>query len=792
MSLKHLIGKKPLFFDGAMGTILQSKGIPPGHPPELWNVEKPETIKNIHRRYLDAGCHILKTNTFGANKLKFGETPVNLIEAGIALAREAIAESGRQDAFVAFDMSSTGKLLEPLGDLPFDEAYHIFKEMVLAGKSADAILIETMTEIYELKAAVLAAKENSDLPVFVSVMVDKDGTLLSGSDISAVVALLEGLRIDAIGLNCGFGPEQMLPHLKNMVETASVPVFANPNAGLPVEVNGETVFTLDANGFCEEMKDIAHSGIWLMGGCCGTDPRHLEKLIRTYRNISPAPVADKGLTLTSSYTHSVEIGADPRIVGEQVNPTGNKTIADAIKREDMPKIMECARNQVQMGAHIIDVNIGVPGIDEVGLLPRIVKRIQEVTDAPLMIDSSDPAAMEAALRIYNGKPIINSVNGKESNLKAVLPLAARYGGVLVGLTMDDEGIPKTAEGRLKIAEKIIARAAEYGIPKKDILIDALTMTVSADSDAASLTLSSMKLIKEKLGVSTTLGVSNVSFGLPSRINITKTFYALALEHGLDAAIMDPASQEMMSVYHAYRALRGKDESCLDYIAFARKEQDGSAEKQETEKADSKKTDSLKTLIVHGMKDLTGAAAEELLEAEPPLEVIDKYIIPALTEVGDAFETGEAFLPQLLMSAEAAGNAFDIIKTRFRTKDDHQRGKIVLATVKGDIHDIGKNIVKVLLESYGFSVIDLGRDVPPEKIVETAKKESIRLVGLSALMTTTVPSMKETIQQLREAGCSCKIVVGGAVLTEEYAMSIHADCYAKDAMATVHYAEEIFS
>ncbi|MGI6258113.1 MAG: homocysteine S-methyltransferase family protein [Anaerovoracaceae bacterium] len=787
MKINQLIGKKLLFFDGAMGTILQSKGIPPGHHPELWNIEKPEIIKGIHLEYLDAGCHILKTNTFGANKLKFGKTPEGLIRAGIDLAREAIKESGREDAFVAFDMSSTGKLLAPLGDTSFQEAYGAFKEMVLAGNGADAILIETMTEIYELKAAVLAAKENSRLPVLVSVMLDEDGKLLTGSDVSAVIPLLEGLGVDAIGLNCGFGPGQMLPYIKEMVKLASVPVFVNPNAGIPVSVDGETRFTLDAAGFSDKMGEMATSGVWMMGGCCGTSPEHMEALIRRYKKVQPEPVTDKGLTVASSYTHAVPMGSDPRIVGEQLNPTGNKTIFSAVKEEDMPAIMDCALRQKEAGAHVIDVNIGVPGIPEAELLPKVVRKVQEVVDTPLMIDSSDPAAMEAALRIYNGKAIINSVNGKESSLKSVLPLAAKYGGLLVGLTMDDRGIPKTPEGRLEVAEKIVNRAATYGIPKKDILIDALTMAVSADPNAASVTLAAMKLIKEKLGVHTTLGVSNVSFGLPNRVDVTKTFYALALDHGLDAAIMDPGSGEMMSVYYGYRALRGLDESCLDYITFAKE-----SLLEPTEKKEAKEAYSLESLIVQGMKDLAAPATEKLLKTVLPLDVIDHHIIPALAEVGDAFETGEAFLPQLLMSAEAAGNAFDVIKSRFRSKEGAEKGKIILATVKGDIHDIGKNIVKVLLESYGYRVIDLGRDVPPENIVEVAQRENVPLVGLSALMTTTVPSMKETIRQLREAGSSCKVVVGGAVLTEEYAMSIHADCYAKNAMATVRYAEKIFS
>lgn len=786
MKLTDLIGKKLLFFDGAMGTILQDKGIPPGHHPELWNVEKPEIIKGIHKEYLDAGCNILIANTFGANKLKFGQTPTELIAAGISLAREAIEESGREDAFVVFDMSATGKLLEPLGDLPFEEAYQVFQEMVVAGRNADAILIETITEIYELKAAVLAAKENSDLPILVSVMLDEEGKLLSGSDVSSVVALLEGLGVDAIGLNCGFGPRQMLPYLEEMVKISSTPVFVNPNAGIPISKNGKTVFTLDPDAFVAEMKDIATSGVWMMGGCCGTSPLHMKKLINNYKSVRPNPVTDKKLTLVSSYTHTVEIGNESLLAGEQINPTGNKAIATAVKAEDMPVLMGCALSQKQAGAHILDINIGVPGIDEERLLPQAVSKIQEVVDTPLMIDSSNPVAMEAALRIYNGKALINSVNGKESSLNAILPLVAKYGGVLVGLTMDDQGIPKTAQGRLEIAKKIIDRAAEYGIQKKDIIIDALTMTVSADPNAATLTLDSLKLIKETLGVHTVLGVSNVSFGLPSRADITKTFYALALDHGLDLAIMDPQSHEMMSIYYAFHALRGKDEGCLKYISFSK---DLPAEA--ATKKDPQRRQSLDTLIIQGMKDLTGPATEDLLHTLPPLDVIDQHIIPALTQVGEEFEKGDSFLPQLLMSAEAAGNAFDVIKSRFQSKDETEKGKIILATVKGDIHDIGKNIVKVLLESYGYSVLDLGRDVPPEKIVETAKAEKISLVGLSALMTTTVPSMKETIAQLKAAHPTCKVVVGGAVLTEEYAMSIDADCYAKDAMATVHYADEIF-
>lgn len=834
------IGKELLFFDGAMGTLLQAEGIPAGYFPERWNVEKPNIIRDIHKAYLEAGCHVLTTNTFGAGSIKFGKTPVDLIKAGISLAKEAVHEAGRgldgsRDAFVAFDMSPTGHLLQPMGPLSFEEAYTAFSDMVKAatenyqdknpGDTPDLILIETMIDTYELKAAVLAAKDNCDLPIVASAMLDQQGKLLTGGDVTAVVALLEGLGVDVIGLNCGFGPAQMLPFVKSLMETTSLPVMVNPNAGLPISEDGMTVFSADPDQFEREMQDIAKCGPWLLGGCCGTTPDHMARLVASRKGKNPSAVREKNTTLASSYSHAVDICAVHTVIGEKINPTGNKALSGAFKEGNMEAVVQCALAQKQAGAGVLDVNVGLPGLDEVSFLPLVLREIQQGVDTPLMIDTSNVKAMEAAVRLYNGKPVLNSVNGSASSLASVLPIAAKYGGVIVGLAMDEEGIPKTVEGRVAIARRIIETAREYGIPSKDILIDTLTMTVSAEPGAAIITLETLKSVKEQLGVGTVLGVSNVSFGLPQREEVTRTFYTLAIEAGLDAAIINPLSSTMMSAYHTLCLLHGKDESVADYIKFATTTAQASfqtwkpasdwaqiiAGAEDSSGAGSRpagtcsntpgariptftpvaEPGSLYDAIIDGLKEGAARTATAMLKTTAPMEIINDHIIPALTRIGETFESGETFLPQLLNSAEAAGKAFDVLKGSMEEQTEADKGKVLLATVKGDIHDIGKNIVKVLLENYGYNVFDLGRDVAPKDIVETALSEDISLIGLSALMTTTVPAMAETIRQLKSAGHLCKIVVGGAVLTEEYAASIDADFYAKDAMATVRYAEDLF-
>lgn len=791
MNLRELLGKQLLFFDGAMGTMLQQAGLPGGILPETWNIERPEVVRDIHRQYLAAGCQILKANTFGANALKLRETPYRveqLIRQGIALARKAIIESGRNDCFVALDIGPSGKLLEPLGDLSFEAAYALFAEMAVAGEAAgaDAVLIETMGDTYEVKAAVLAAKENTSLPVMVTMIFDERGKLLTGGDIPAVVALLEGLGVDAIGVNCGLGPEQMAGLLEELLACCSLPIALNPNAGLPHSVDGRTVFDVEPEAFAGAMRALAEKGAWLVGGCCGTTPAHLAAMIAACRGLTPPAVQQKDFTVVSSYARAVRLGEAPVIIGERINPTGKARFKQALREGDIGYILQEGVTQQDNGAHILDVNVGLPEIDEVDCICRVVRELQGVTELPLQLDTSDPVAMEQALRLYNGKAMVNSVNGKQESMEAVFPLVRKYGGVVVALTLDENGIPPTAEGRLRVAEKIVRTAASYGIAKKDIVVDALTLTVSAEPDAAAVTLESLRLIRKQLGVCTVLGVSNVSFGLPQREIVNAAFFTMALQSGLDAAIINPNAAAMMKSYDAYCALMGYDDQCAAYIARY-------AVQPAMAPAAEQAAPGLREAIARGLRERAFAAAEDRLAEREPLAVINEELIPALDEVGRGFEQGTVFLPQLLMSAEAAKVAFDAVKQQISRSGNApvSREPVILATVKGDIHDIGKNIVRVLLENYGYRVLDLGKDVDPQKIVDTAVAENIRLVGLSALMTTTVSSMEETIRLLRAAKPDCRVVVGGAVLTPEYAEMIGADFYAKDAMATVHYAQQLF-
>ncbi|MEG2297996.1 MAG: homocysteine S-methyltransferase family protein [Anaerovoracaceae bacterium] len=800
MEFRKRLGKEILFFDGAMGSLLQKSGLPSGYIPEYWNIEKPEVIKEIHKSYLKAGANIIETNSFGANPAKMEDAkydPADLMKAAVTLARESIEEikndslNNEKPMYVAASLGTTGRLLEPLGDMTFDQAYEGYKKMWMAAEEAgaDLVLIETMTDTYELKAGILAAKENTSLPIIASVMLNENGQLLTGANIEAVVTLLEGLRVDALGINCGFGPHQMAEFVKEMVKTTRLPMLVNPNAGLPKVVGGQTVYDLTIEEFVEETASFVEAGVCLIGGCCGTTPDHIKALVKACSNFELKKPQGERITRVSSYSHSVKIGQEysPVVIGEKINPTGNKIFKEALKNDDIGTVLKIAKDQGSRDAHVLDINVGLPELDEVKTLLNIMKNVQSVMDLPLMIDTSNTKAMEIAVRYYNGKPFINSVNGKAESMEAVLPIAKKYGGVLIALTLDENGIPKTAEGRYQVAKKIVDKAAEYGIGPEDIVVDPLTLTVSADKNAAAVTLESIRFIKEKLGVKTSLGVSNVSFGLPSRENITATFYAMALQAGLDAAIMNPFSEKIMSEYYSFRALAGLDESCLDYIArFENTENTGATKLKEYTLMDS---------IVSGLKGDARAAAEVLAKDLEPLEIIDKHIIPALEIVGIGFEKGTTYLPQLLMSAEAAQEAFAVVKLAIaKTGQGGQtsKGKIILATVQGDIHDIGKNIVKVLLENYGYDIIDLGKNVAATDILAAAKKEKVRLVGLSALMTTTVPSMEETIKLLRAEGLDCKVVVGGAVLTDEYAKMIHADCYCKDAMATVRYAEQLYN
>lgn len=779
------------FFDGGTGTVLQKKGLKPGELPEEWNLTHREEIIDLHLSYINAGSNIINTNTFGANILKFSKEHLyEIVAAAVENALEAKRRSGREDVWIALDIGPSGKLLKPYGELDFEEAVSVFSETVKAGadRGVDLINIETMTDSYETKAAVLAAKENSDLPVFATNVYNEKGKLMTGADVPAMVATLEGLGVDALGLNCSLGPKEMKQLVPVFYEYASVPVVISPNAGLPKTENGETVYDVLPEDFSDEMAEIAKCGAVILGGCCGTTPEYIKCLVEKVSGLTPCKVENKNRTLVSSYTHAVEIGKKPVVIGERINPTGKKLFKQALREHNIDYVLNEGFEQQEKKCHILDVNVGLPEIDESELLTEIVDELQAVIDLPLQIDTSDFPAMERAMRRYNGKPMVNSVNGKQEIMDRVFPLVKKYGGVVVGLTLDEDGIPETAEGRVKIAEKIYTEAAKYGIDKKDIIIDPLTLTVSTGSENAKITLDAVKSIK-KMGGNTVLGVSNISFGLPGRQNINSVFYTLALNAGLSAAIINPKSDDMMKAYYSFLALTNQDENFLEYIEFA-----SNTEKTETApKKEENETDSLKTAVLKGMGDKAAAATEKLLDEMQPTDVINNILIPALDEVGQGFETNKIFLPQLLMSADAAGKAFDVIKQRIKSSggDSVKKGTLVLATVKGDIHDIGKNIVKVILENYGFEVIDLGKDVPPEKVLETVKENNLKLCGLSALMTSTVPAMEETIKLLNREAPQCKVVVGGAVLTQEYADMIGADKYAKDAMETVRYAEEVF-
>ncbi len=783
MNVIECLKNKILFFDGGTGSVLQSRGLMPGELPELWNLEKPEEIIRLHREYLEAGCDIIKTNTFGINSLKFGRRPsVNeVVQAGMKCAKEAL--KGFENKFIALDIGPCGKLLKPLGDLEFENAVSLFAEVINAGKAyADLVLIETMNDSLETKAAVLAAKENCDLPVFVTNVYDSSSKLMTGASPEAMAAMLEGLGADAIGVNCSLGPIQLMPTVKRLLACCSVPVIVNPNAGLPRAENGKTVYDISPEEFALATAEMAKLGARVTGGCCGTTPEHIKLLRAECEKITPVDITDKNITLVSSYTQAVQLGENPVIIGERINPTGKKAFKEALRNGDIAYILGEGIAQQEAGAQVLDVNVGLPEIDEADMMVKVINELQAVCELPLQIDTSNPVAMEKALRIYNGKAMINSVNGKRESMEAVFPLAAKYGGVIVALTLDENGIPMNAEGRFEIAEKICREAKKYGIGKKDLVIDPLALTISSERESAKVTLEAIKMLHEA-GYKTSLGVSNISFGLPCREQINSAFFAMALNSGLSAAIMNPKSSDMMKTYYSYRALAGLDEACMDYIGFA-----SNLGTQQSVAAPQREL-SLKDAIVKGLKTLSAECAAKALEKGAPLDIVNNEIIPALDAVGKDFEAGTVFLPQLLMSAEAAKSAFDVIKSTMG-RSGASKCIFVIATVKGDIHDIGKNIVKVLLENYGFNVIDLGKDVPPEEICRVAAEKKAPLVGLSALMTTTVPAMEETIKLLKKTVPECKVIVGGAVLTQEYADMIGADKYAKDAMEAVRYADEI--
>ncbi len=845
-TLREIIGKELLFCDGAMGTLLQAKGLKGGEIPETWNILHPEALDDVHKSYLSSGSNIISANTFGCNKYKLEHSEYDLntlVSTGIKLVKDAITsfeamtegeafDKGftKKPHFVALDVGPLGKLLKPIGNISFDEAESAYAEIMKAGTEAGADLIfcETFTDLYDLKAAIIAAKENSDLPIFVSVAPDENGRLLTGGDLEAYVALAEGLGVDALGMNCGFGPKQFLKFLSTITKVCSIPVLTQPNAGLPKVVNGKTTFDVTPEEFAEDSLELIKGGVVIAGGCCGSTPAHIAETVKIcenslnnrkdsdnasdYTHIPLTPVVKKELSVISSYTHAVYFDNKPLLIGERINPTGKKALKQALRDKDITYIINEAIAEEDAGSHILDVNVGLPEIDECEMMETVIEAITSVSDLPLQIDTSDIKTMERALRIYNGKPLLNSVNGKEESMSAVFPLAKKYGAAVVCLTLDEKGIPETAEERVKIAERLINRAKEYGIDKKDLLFDSLTMTVSTDINNANITLAALREIHERFGVGTVLGVSNVSFGLPLRSIMTSTFFTLAMENGLSAGIINPLDERLMAAYDSFLTLRGLDSQCLNYIQKYSEKTDpytaaknggsgavaqGSGSTTAPSKEDGatgKNESPLFNAVVRGMTEKAGAECKAMLsEGTEPVKIINENLIPALDKVGKSFEEKKTFLPQLLMSADAAKVAFDEIKKYYAengTKGE-SKGTVVMATVKGDIHDIGKNIVKVLLENYDYTVIDLGKDVAPETIVDTVLEHNIKLVGLSALMTTTVVSMEETIKQLREKAPFCKVVVGGAVLTPEYAEKIGADAYSPQAMDTVKYAKEVF-
>ena len=815
-----------IFLDGSMGTLLQSYRADNAafdwKTPEELNITNPDLICSIHTQYLEAGATVILSNTFGGNRCKleeYGLDATDIVTRAVGIAREAA--SAYEGRFVALNIAPTGKLLEPMGSLSFDEAYEAFAEMARAGEAAgaDLVVIETMSDLYELKAAVLAVKECTKLPVIASATFQDNNRTLTGADPATVVATMEGLGVDAVGFNCGGDLAHARDLAKEFVRCASVPVIMEPNAGIPTVENGRTVFHVEPAEFSETLAHCATLGVRVLGGCCGTTPRHIAAAVTACSVIKPLPVTEKHATVVTSWGGSLVIGANvgdgsnanpvtgPVIVGERINPTGKKKFREALLANDIDYVLSEAKSQIDSGAHVLDVNVGLPGIDEAAVMLRAVRALQRTYPIPLQIDSSESAVLERALRYYNGKALVNSVNGKKKVMEEVFPIVKKYGGVLVALALDEDGIPPTAEGRLAVARKIVETAEAYGIARKNIIIDTLTLTVSSQQKEAMETVRALSLVKRELGVRTVLGVSNISFGLPQRELVNAVFFGAALNAGLDACIINPLSPQMMGVYRSYRALSGHDENCLDYIdvysQLAPPAYPGaagapgiptaapapSAAKSPQAIADN----DLRSLITGGFRDRSRAAAEKLLETKTPVEIIDGYIVPALDEVGRDFEAGKKFLPQLLLSAETVSRAFEAIKEyleRTGTKSE-SKGKIVIATVSGDIHDIGKNIVKAMLENYGYAVVDLGKDVSVEAVIEATRKEKPGIVGLSALMTTTVVSMEKTIQRIREEGLPVRVMVGGAVLTGEYARTIGADYYAKDAMHSVSIAKEVF-
>lgn len=778
------LGKKVLVFDGAMGTMLQRAGLKLGEIPELLNFTNKEVIKDIHKKYIESGCNIITSNTFGANDYKMKDAPYSvceIIDRAILNAKEA---SKGTDVLTALDIGPIGELLEPLGRLSFDEAYEIFKKQAVQGEKAgaDLVIIETMTDLNEVRAAILAVKENTSLPVIATMTFEESGRTFTGCLAESFVTVAEGLGADAVGLNCSLGLKELKPTVEVILKNTNLPVIVQPNAGLPAVVDGKTVFNITKEEFLEYVSEFYTMGVSVVGGCCGTDPSYIKLLAD---NLKGKDVVQRNVSIPArvcTATKMVDIDR-VRVIGERINPTGKKLFKEALLNGDTDYVLNQAISQVEAGADILDVNVGLPGINEPETMVKLTKEISAVVNTPLQIDSSDEEAVEKGLRYHAGKAIVNSVNGEDRVLDEVLPIVKKYGAAVVGLTMSDKGIPALAEERLEIAKHILDKALSYGIKKEDVYIDCLTLTVSAQQKEAMETVKAVKMVKEELGVKTVLGVSNISFGLPMRNLINETFLSMALTNGLDLPIINPNSEGMMNIINSYHVLSGIDKNANEYIQ--------KYSEVKLEKAEAVKEKGLKEIIISGLKENAKEVTLKLLETEKPFDLIDKYLIPALDVVGDRYEKGKAFLPQLIQSAETVKVCVEVIKEKTKNNSKIIKGTIIMATVKGDVHDIGKNIVKIILENYGYNIIDLGRDVDSEVILSSIKENNAKLVGLSALMTTTVASMEETIKRINAVYPDVKIMVGGAVLTADYASEIGADFYAKDANEAVNIAKKVF-
>ena len=796
MDVREYIKNNILIFDGAMGTMLQQKGLQIGENPELFGFKNPDKLMDIHRLYLEAGSNVITTNTFGANELKLdklGYTVEEIVDNAVNMAKKAIEKSDKsKPRFVALDLGPIGEMLEPVGTLSFDRTYEIFKRQAIQGEKsgADLIIIETMMDLYEAKAAVLAVKENTNLPVFCTMTFDENGRSFTGCMPESMVTTIEGLGVDAIGVNCSLGPKQLIPVVEKIAKIATVPVIVQANAGLPEIVNGKAIYNVDAEEFFSGVEKFVQLGASIIGGCCGTNPEFIKKISDNISVLKKVEIEKNNSCIVCSPSKVVEIKA-PTVIGERLNPTGRKLLKESLINGNLDYIINLGLEQIEGGADILNVNVGLPDIDEKKMMPKIIKEIQSVIDVPLQVDSSNIEALEQGLRYYNGKTIANSVNGKEESLNAILPIVKKYGACIVGLTLDEKGIPSTAEDRFKIAEKIVNRALSYGIKREDIFIDCLSLTVSAQQEEALETLKCIKMVKEELGVKTILGVSNISFGVPNRKAINNTYLNLALYSGLDLPIINPNEEGIMETINSFKVINNIDKGCVKYI----EKYSGYKQKKELKTTNINTSDlSLEHIVEHGLRENAKDATLNLLEKYDENYILDKILIPALDRVGKKYDNGEIFLPQLIQSAETVKVSLNTIKENLSKINTNtvSKGKIIVATVKGDIHDIGKNIVKIMLENYGYEVIDLGKDVPIEEVVNHSKKNNIQLVGLSALMTTTVHSMKETIDELRREGLNTKVFVGGAVLTEEYAKDIGADYYSKDAKSAVEIAKLNFN